>query len=126
MRQTGFVHPKRDAALAERYDQTADIYQLSNAPESPIGSAFREDGSRRENPLHSDVPAYISLTRGIGERVEGSATLGATQFSVGLLGMYSDISEEDELEIDGVRYNIVSVGLQRLTQRTRMRVVRNS
>ena len=104
--------------------RAADIYRRSNDPESDIGSAFRDDGSRNETPLHSDVPAYISITRGIGERVEGSATLGTTQFSVGLLGMHSDIQERDDLEIDNVRYNIVSVGLQRLTQRTRLRVVR--
>ena len=87
MRQTGFVHLGRDAALAERYDQTADIYRRSNAPESDIGSAFMADGTRREIPLHSDVPAYIvGLTRGIGEQSSGVGHVGTTQFSVGLLG----------------------------------------
>ena len=60
----------------------------------------------------------------LANRSSGVGHVGTTQFSVGLLGMYSDIQERDELEIDGVRYNIKSVGLQRLTQRTRLRVVR--
>ena len=47
MRQTGLVHPRRAAALLDRYDQNADIYRRSDAPESDIGSAFMEDGSRR-------------------------------------------------------------------------------
>ena len=124
MRQTGFVHLGRDAALAGRYDQTADIYRRSDAPESDIGSAFMADGTRREIPLHSDVPCYVGQTRGIGEQVINSATIGTTNFTVGLRGMYNDIQERDEVEIDNVRYNIKSVGVQRLAERTRLRVER--
>ena len=122
MRQTGLVHPKRAAALLDRYDQSADIYRRSNAPESEIASAFREDGSRNETVLHSDVPCYVGQTRGIGELVINSATIGTTNFTVGLRGMYNDIQERDEVEIDSVRYNILSVGVQRLAERTRLRV----
>ena len=35
MRQTGFVHPKRAAALADFYDLSADIVRRSDSPAFP-------------------------------------------------------------------------------------------
>ena len=124
MRQTGFVHPKRAAALADFYDLSADIVRRSDAPVSDTGSAYSSTG-RPETTLHSDVPCHFEvLTGGVGERTYGGATLGTTAFTIGLQGMYSDIKESDDIIIDNVRYNILSVGIQRLAQRTRMRVAR--
>ena len=123
MRQTSFLNPKRAAAIASFYNRSADFFRRGNAPESDIGSAWSSTG-RPETILHSDVPCRIGQTRGIGEREFGSTTLSTANFTVGLQGVYTDIRERDEVEIDGVRYNIVHVGVQRLTQRTRMRVAR--
>lgn len=125
MRQTTPFHHARHAALLSRYDQRATIVRPSDAPSSSIGSPYDDDGTRAAPVIHSDVPArFEARIEGTGERAIGSADIATTRYYIGLQGILDDIGEQDEVQIGDDSFNIVSVGVQRLAQRTRINCVR--